>query len=103
MMLAVMRKGDSTVAGVVTEGVEDAVRGDEARGLADEGGAALGGGLLQSATMRELGIEAGDGFELVERAAGVTEGASGDHGDADAGDALAGWGGRGRRRRGWGR
>ncbi len=34
----------------------------------------------------ELGVEAGDGFELVERAAGVTEGAAGDHGDADAGD-----------------
>ena len=59
-------------------------------GLADEGGSALfeGVGKLREV---ELGVEAGDGFELVERAAGVAEGAAADHGDADAGDA----GGRG--------
>ena len=30
----------------------------------------------------ELGVEAGDGLELVEGASGVAEAAAGDHGDA---------------------
>ena len=75
---------------MVAEGVEDAVGGDEARGLADEGGAALTEDFGE-AREGELGVEAGDGFELVERAAGVAEAAAGDHRDADAGDS----GGRG--------
>ena len=41
----------------------------------------------------ELGVEAGDGFELVECAAGVAEGAAGDHGDGDAGRELEAGGG----------
>ena len=36
----------------------------------------------------ELGVEARDGFELVECASGVAEGAARDHRDADAGDAV---------------
>ena len=73
-------------AGVVAEGVEDAVGGDDFRGLADEGGAAFFQG-VDELREGELGVEAGDGFELVECAAGVAEGAAADHGDADAGDA----------------
>ena len=73
-------------AGVVAEGVEDAVGGDDGGGLADEGGSALFEGVAQLGE-GELGVEAGDGFELVECAAGVAEGAAADHGDADAGDA----------------
>ena len=72
--------------GVVAESVEDAVGGDEVRGLADKAGAALAEDLLE-ARERELGVEAGDGFELVQGSAGVTERTAGDHGDADPGDA----------------
>ena len=50
--------------GVVAEGVEDAVGGDEGGGLADEGGAALAEDLFEAGE-GELGVEAGDGFELV--------------------------------------
>ncbi len=71
---------------MVAEGIEDAVGGDEARGLSDEGDAALFEG-EEDLVEGELGVEAGDGFELVECAAGVAEAAAGDHGDADAGDA----------------
>ena len=74
-------------AGVIAEAVEDAVGGDERGGLADEGGAAFAEDLLE-AREGKLGVESGDRFELVERAAGVAEGAAGDHGDADAGDAV---------------
>ena len=52
---------------------------------------------------RELGVEAGDGFELVERAAGVAERATADHRHADSGVSCEGEARRGRRRRGWGR
>ena len=76
-------------AGVVAEGVEDAVGGDDRGGLADEGGAAFGKD-VDELWEGELGVEAGDGFELVQGAAGVAEAASGDHGDADAGDAVRG-------------
>ena len=48
-------------AGVVAEGVEDAVGGDQARGLADERGSALAQDLFE-ARHGELGVEAGDGF-----------------------------------------
>ena len=77
-------------AGVVAEGVEDAVGGDEVRGLADEGCAAFFEG-EEELVEGELSVEAGDGFELVECAAGVAEAAAGDHGDADAGDACGRW------------
>ena len=33
---------------------------------------------------REIDVEAGDGFELVERAAGVSEAAAADHGNGQA-------------------
>src|SRR5262249_23497127 len=33
---------------------------------------------------RERGVEAGDGFEFIERATGVAEAAAADHGDVDA-------------------
>jgi len=79
-------------ADVVAEGVEDAVGGDEGGGLADERGSALAEDFGE-ALEGDLGVEAGDGFELVEGAAGVTEGAAGDHGDADSGD--TGWSGLG--------
>ena len=48
-------------AGVVAEGVEDAVGGDEGGGLADEGGSALLEDFGESGE-GELGVEAGDGF-----------------------------------------
>ena len=75
---------------MVAESVEDAVGWDEARGLADEGSAAL----FESEKYLvegELRVEARDGFEFVECAAGVAEAAARDHGDADAGDACGGW------------
>ncbi len=50
--------------GVISKRVQDAVGGDEARGLADEAGTALAQNLLE-ASEGELGVEAGDGFELV--------------------------------------
>ncbi len=75
--------------GVVAEGVENAVGGHEPGCLADERGSALAENLLEAGE-GELGIEAGDGFELVECAAGVAEAAAGDHGDADAGYAVGG-------------
>ena len=70
-------------AGVVAEGVEDAVGGDEGGGLAGHGEVAVGedaGEVLDG----ELGVEAGDGFELVEGASGVAEASAGDHGDGEA-------------------
>ncbi len=72
-------------AGVVAQGVEEAVGGDEGGGLADEGRRRSGGEPGSKRGEGELRVEAGDGFELVERAAGVAERAAGDHGDADAG------------------
>ena len=70
---------------MVAESVEDAVGGDEGRGLADEGCAAGFEG-VEELREGELGVEAGDGFELVECATGVAQAAAGDHGDADARD-----------------
>ena len=58
-------------AGVVAEGVEDAVGGDEGGGLADERGPALAEDFGE-ALEGDLGVEAGDGFELVQGSAGVT-------------------------------
>ncbi len=51
-------------AGVVAERIEDAVGGDDGGGLADEGGSALFEGVEELGEV-ELGVEAGDGFELV--------------------------------------
>src|ERR1700731_1053166 len=39
---------------------------------------------------REIHVETGDGFELVERAASVAEAASADHGDVEAGGSSDG-------------
>ena len=69
-------------AGVVAHGVEEAVGGGERRGLTDERGTGVAKDLAE-ADEGELGVEAGDGFEFVEGAAGVAEAATGDHGDAD--------------------
>ncbi len=80
-------------AGVVAEGVEDAVGGDEVRGLADHGCAAFFEG-KEELIECELRVEAGDGLELVECAAGVAEAAAGDHGDADTGDTCGCWRGK---------
>src|SRR6202011_3165756 len=65
----------------------DAVGGDEGGGLADEGGSAGLEG-IEELLEGELGVEAGDGFEVVQGAAGVTERTTADHGHADAGDAF---------------
>ena len=79
-------------AGVVAHAVEDAVGGDEFWGLADEGGAAAAQDFFE-AGHGELGVEAGDGFELVEGSSGVAEAAAGDHWDRDAGGAFEADGG----------
>ena len=76
---------------MVAESVEDAVGGNEGGGLADEGGAAFSEDFFETGE-GELGVEVGDGFELVEGAAGVTERATRDHGDADTGYACGGGG-----------
>ena len=65
-------------AGVVAEAVEDAVGGNEGGGLASHGEVTLGQDAGEVG-YGELGGEAGDGLELVEGAAGVTEAAAGDH------------------------
>ena len=70
-------------AGVVAQRIQDAVGGHQRGRLAGHGEAALlddGEELGQ----RELGAEAGDGFEFVERSAGVAEAAPADHGVAEA-------------------
>ena len=74
-------------ASVIAESVENAVGGDDAWGLADESCSALFESVEELSEI-ELGVEAGDGFELVECASGVAEGTARDHGDADAGDAV---------------
>ena len=53
------------------------------RGLADEAHAAF---LEHAAELfeRKIYVEAGDGFEFIERAAGVTETAAADHGNGEA-------------------
>ena len=89
MMLARDEERRLDGAGVVAEGIEDAVGGDDFGGLADEGGAALFEDVAHLGE-RELGVEAGDGLELVECAAGVAEAAAADHGDDDAGDSFGG-------------
>jgi len=75
---------------VVAESIEDAVGGDETWSLSDEGCAAFFEGdeeLIEG----ELSVEAGNGFEFVEGSAGVAEGAAGDHGNTNAGDAVGVW------------
>jgi len=68
---------------VVAHGVEDAVGGDQLRRLADHSSVRFAQD-LGHADEAELGVEAGDGFQFVERAAGVAEAASGDHWHGDA-------------------
>lgn len=70
---------------MVAEGVEDAVGGDDLGGLAYEGGSAFLESVEELGEV-ELGVEAGDGLELVECAASVAERAPRDHGDANAGN-----------------
>ena len=69
-------------AGVVAQPVENAISGDEGGGLAGHSDVAFGEDAGEVGD-GELGVEAGDGFKLVEGAAGVAEGAAGDHGDGE--------------------
>jgi len=80
-------------AGVVAEGVKDAVSGDKMRGLSDKGCAAFFEG-EEKLVEGELSLEARDGFELVKCAAGMAEASAGDHGHADSRDACSGWRGK---------
>src|SRR5271170_7133083 len=65
-------------AAMVAERIDDPVGGNEVFGLAGEGDPVLLE-QLEDFIERELGAEAGDAVELVERAAGVAEGATADH------------------------
>jgi hypothetical protein len=76
-------------ARVVSECIQDAVSGDDRRGLADEGRATSFENVAHLGK-RELGIEAGDGFEFVQRAAGVAEAPPADHGDDDSWNCFRG-------------
>src|SRR5581483_10221311 len=62
-------------AGNVTQGIEDFVGGSDLGGLADHGAAAAAQGLAKLVD-REVDAKAGDGLELVEGAAGVTQAAT---------------------------
>ena len=76
-------------AGVVAHAVEDAIGGDEARGLADERGARSGAGPPRSTAWR-AGCRSREWFSSLSSVPPVwAEGTAGDHGDADAGDAFA--------------
>ena len=70
--------------GDVAQGIELQVGRHQLIGLPDEAQADFGE-LLLKLFGGEVGAEAGDGFELVERAAGVAQGAPGHHGHDDAG------------------
>ena len=78
MMLAQISGIDSTVAVTSRERVELAVGGHEFGGLADHGHADAAE-LRGVAGEREVDAEPRDGFELVERAAGVAEAAAAHH------------------------
>ena len=67
----------------VTECVKAFVSGRHFTGLAAND-AADGLHLFDDAIGCEIGLEAGDGFEFIERAAGDAEAAAGDHWDAEA-------------------
>ena len=69
--------------GDVAQGVELFVGGGDFGGLADHG-AAAGLERLEKLGFGEAGAVAGNGFELVERAAGDAEAAAGDHRDGGA-------------------
>ena len=68
--------------GAVAESVEDAVGGNQGERLAHDGGAAF---LENRFELRQgkRGAVAGDRLQLVERAAGVAQRASADHGDGE--------------------
>src|SRR5215831_2576886 len=70
--------------GDVAQGVEFAVGGSEMVALADEGEPDLGE-LIAKFVDGEIGAEARNRFEFVQRAAGVAERASGHHGHHDTG------------------
>src|SRR4029077_7528543 len=75
--------------GNVAKGVEALVGGHDFGSLADEAATAS----LEDAAKifeREIHVEGGDGFELVERAASWAEGAAADHGDVEAGSSNDG-------------
>ena len=67
----------------VAEGIDALVGGGDLRRLPDHAAAHLGHD-AREVLGRELGREAGDGLELVERSAGVTEAAAAHHRDRDA-------------------
>ena len=74
---------DSTVAGDIAQGVELAVGGRELIGLADEAQPELAELRLELID-REIGAEAGNGLQLIQRAAGMAERAAGHHRNDDA-------------------
>ncbi len=84
MMDAQIRNGLSTVAGAVAQRVERAVRRHQPFRLAHDretAGAQDGEDLL----LLQVGSVAGDALQLVEGAAGVAQGAAGDHGHVEPG------------------
>ena len=78
-------------SGGVTQRVKPGVGGRDLRRLPDESQAVLRQ-LLAEFVEGKIGAETGNGFEFIERAAGVAQGAAGNHRHDDAG-------GRGERRR----
>ncbi len=76
--------------GGVAQGVDFLVGGSDLGGLPDEGHAAFAKDALEIGES-ERGVEAGDGFELVERAASMAESAAADHRN---GEAARGYDGR---------
>ena len=70
-------------AGDVTDRIEAAVGGGDVGGLADDGAADVRDDAAEGLGVGLRGV-AGDGVELVERAAGVAEAAAGDHRDEGA-------------------
>ena len=73
--------------GDIAQGVDFLVGRSDFRGLADQAHAAFAENVAEFLE-REIDVEAGDGFELIERAAGVAEAAAADHrnGEAARGD-----------------
>ena len=71
-------------AGGVTEGVNLAVGRDQLLGLPDHGAAGAAHCFLELLD-GEFGVEAGNGFQLVQRSAGVPQAAARDHGHRMAG------------------
>ncbi len=76
-------------AGYVAQGVEFSIGGSDFCGLADHG-APANFEHPSELSHRKVHIESGNGFELVERPAGVAQTSSADHRDNDAGCSYQG-------------